>query len=301
MSDEEAYVSDAERGVAFAEDSPTLNIPIYPAGDNAGLHLQNDPNDQWQREAIIQRKGRVDIRCEHVGIAHGYHSDDCDDLYSLIILQFRFDPNGIAARIKEAFTTIKFAAETPADRDPVVKKIYPDGLFHVEPTSQQEEVVTGHALHIGLSGGAPIGLEVGGELKREKSVQRTVRDSTLVRGSRDVLDRNYPPYNGVSWSFCENHTAKTGVVCSMRGAILLKRHSMKPFKSSITLNVTADTHTRVSSLFEKDPKVDDIWYNPEKSPTQSLTQYVNHLGTVDMGQFCEVTMRCLLQEGTKSV
>ncbi|CEL06000.1 hypothetical protein ASPCAL07112 [Aspergillus calidoustus] len=107
MSDEEAYVSDAERGVAFAEDSPTLNIPIYPAGDNAG---------------------RVDIRCEHVGIAHGYHSDDCDDLYSLIILQFRFDPNGIAARIKEAFTTIKFAAETPADRDPVVEKIYPAGL-----------------------------------------------------------------------------------------------------------------------------------------------------------------------------
>jgi hypothetical protein len=139
MSDSLECTSEEEENIMSAEEFPVLNIPIYPAGDDAGLHTQNDPDDPCERETIIQRNGRVNIVCEHKAIAHGYYSDECNDLCSLIIVQFRFRPNGIAARIKEAHVTIKFAAGKPGERDPVVKRMYPDGLFSVAPTQQHEQ------------------------------------------------------------------------------------------------------------------------------------------------------------------
>jgi len=298
MSDSLEYTSVEEENVRFAEDFPVLDIPIYPAGDDAGLHIQNDPDDPWERETIIQRKGRVNIRCEHKAVAHGYYSDECDDLYSLIVIQFRFDPNGIAARIKEAHVTIKFAAGKPGERDPVVKRMYPEGMFTVEPTQQHEQVVRGGTLQLKVGGGGMA--EMGGELKTEKTTDRDKTDFTLVRGSSDVL-RSYGPKNAVSWDFLENVTTKTGVVCSLRGAILLKRDSMKPFKATVTLKATADTYSTISTIFQKDPKDDDLWYHPEKEPTESLREYVDNLGTVNLSTFCDVTFRTLLKNTVKEL
>jgi hypothetical protein len=178
MSDPK-YVSEDGDTIQFAEDFPELEIEIFPAGDKSGLHIQNPPSDPFERDCIVQRQGRVCVGCEHKGIVHGYYSDNCRDPYSLIIVEFRFDPNGIAARIKEAHATIKFATWEEGVRDPEVVDMYPQGMFFVEPTKQHEQTVRSGGLNVG---GGAMGVEVGGELNSQRTIDRDTTDYTRVRG-----------------------------------------------------------------------------------------------------------------------
>lgn len=296
MAGNQNEYSNDGREIKFAEDFPVVDIPIYPAGDGAALHMENDPDDPYQRDAIIQRKGRVNIRCDHKDIAHGYFSDEEDDLYSLIVVKFRFDPNGIAARIKEAHATIQFAS-MKRGKDPEVVAMYPEGSFFVEPTTQHEQVVDGVGANIG---GSASGVEVGGELKHEKTIDRERVDFTKVQGSIEVLNRSFGRSNAVSWNFQENPTATTGVVSSLQGAILLKRANMDAFKATITLDATVDTVSKIRTLFKRDPKVDDVWYDPNKDPTNRLRKYdTDNLGAVDLKSLADVTFRTLLKDAVK--
>ncbi|KAF7136880.1 hypothetical protein CNMCM5793_006495 [Aspergillus hiratsukae] len=288
---------DNQQEFELAEDFPLLVIPVYPAGDQAGLHWKNDPKEPFQRNAVIQRKGRVDIRCEHKDIIHGYLSEDSDDPYTLIILQFRFDPNGIAARIKEVHVSIKFAAMTASAADPEVVEIYPDGGFFVAPTTQREQIR--HTAGIGIGAGAA-GMEVRGLFQHDKTVERDRVDYAWLRGSIDVT-RGFGRSDAVSWDFLENPRAKSGVVSSMQGAILLWRENMEPFTARVTLNATMDTRTRIDTLFTKDPKEDDVWYDPNKPPTNRLHKYdVDNLGALDINALCDVTFRTILENTTKT-
>ncbi|KAL9121476.1 MAG: hypothetical protein Q9187_001967 [Circinaria calcarea] len=281
----------------FAETSPIVEFPIYPVGDAGGFHFQNDPDDPYQRGTIIQRKGRVNIGCDHKDIVHGYLSEDDDaDLCTLIIVQFRFDPNSIATRIKEAHAVFKFAAMEMGKPDPEVIAMYPEGSFFVEATTQHEQVVKGAEANFG---GGAAGAQVGGSLKLEKIVDRERMDFTRVRGSIDVL-RGYGKKNAVSWDLFENPTAQTGIVTSLQGAIMLKRRSMDPFKASISLQATADTISRISAVFKKDEKDDDIWYDPKKSSTNKLHKYdVENLGTLDLKSLSDVTFRTVLKNAVR--
>jgi hypothetical protein len=282
--------------IMFAEDFPTSIFPIYPAGEAGSFHTRNDPGGSYQRDTIIQRRDRVDIRCEHKDIVHGFGSTESDDLYSLIVMEFRFDPNRIAARIKEARVTIQFSAMDVGKVDPEVMAMSPNGSFVVEPTTQHEQVVTGAGGHLG---GGAVGVQVGGELRVESRTERDREDFTRLRGSIDLL-RDYGRNNAVSWTLLENPTAKTGVLSRLQGAILLKRASMKPFKARVTIRAVADTRSRISSLFHKDPKDDDVWYHPDKNPTNRLRQYdVDNLGAVDLQSLSDVTLRTVLTHTIK--
>ena len=286
-------------GARFAEDFPSIEIPIYPAGDASGLHFQNDPNDPYQRDTIIQRKGRVEIFCDHEAIIHGYSSTDEDAvLCTLIIFKIRFEPNGIAARIKEAHAEFKFAAMEIGHPDPEVIAMEPNGDFSVEPTTEHEQVVKGVEANIG---GGLAGTQIGGAVKLEKTVERERTNYARFKGSVKVL-RTYGKKNAVSWDFFENPLGKTGVVSSLRGAIMLKRRNMHPFKASISLVAIANTTSRISALFKKDEKDDDIWYNPKKTPTNKLHMYdVNNLGIweKDLKSLSDVTFRTVLKNTVK--
>ncbi|KAI9928835.1 hypothetical protein ASPWEDRAFT_36636 [Aspergillus wentii DTO 134E9] len=272
----------------LVEDSLDWDIPIYPAGDEASLHIRNDPNDPYQRDRIIHRPGKVHIGCTHADVVHGYLTPDCNDLYTLIVLDFRFHPNGIARRIKEAWVKIKFAGMEMGRPDPEVVQICPDGLFCVEPTRQNEQLVKGAGLNIG---GGVTGAQVGGDCRLERIVERETVHHTRVRGSID-LTRNYGPDDAVSWTLLENPTTKTGVVSSLRGVILLKRKSMERFKARVTLKAKVDTATTIGSMFENDPEDDDVWYDPNKAPTNRLHKYdVDSLKEVDLESLSKVIFR----------
>lgn len=289
-----------EGGVTFAEDLTGDTLDLYAEGDDAGFHTQNDPNDPYQRDNIIERKGRVRISCEHKDIVHGYHSDDVDDPYSLIVLGFRFDPNGLARRIKEAHISVRFSAMDAQGADPEVVAMYPEGNFHIEGTTQHETTVAGGGINLG---GGALGVEVGGELKSEKTIERDSQDATRIRGSIDLMGRNWGAKNSVSWGLWENESTKTGVVASLQAAILVKRRDDRHFKSTVKINAVADTRTALGSVFKTNPRDDDVWYNPERKPpsTDRLRKY----DTENLGEFetaaglksvCHVTFRKFLDE-----
>ena len=287
-------------GRQFAEDLSDLDISIFPTGADAGLHFHNDPNDPYQRDTIVQRKGRVNIGCKHKDIAHGYFSEKINDLCTLIVVQFRFESNGLAARIKEAHAILTFAAMDVGNPDPEVVAMYPEGGFFVQPTVQHEQVLKGAEANVG---GGAAGAQVGGVLKMESTVERETTDYTRVHGSIDVLRASdFGKPNAVSWDLFENATAKTGVVTNFQAAVLLKRKNMNPFKASITLKATADTTSRISTLFKKDEKDDDVWYDPKKPSTDKLLKYdTDNLGSVDLKSLSDVTFRTVLKDALKEI
>ena len=283
----------------FAEDLAPTQLSVYPEGQPAAFHTQNDPRQPYQRDNIIERKGRVDVRCEHKDIIHGYFSNESGEPCSLIVLEFRFSPNGVARRIREARVFIKFAALSPqrGEPDPEVAAIYPDGTFRVEPTQQHETVAQGGGIR--LTGGVT-GAEIGGELKTEKTSERDVSGATTVKGSIDLRGRNWGEKNSASWTLLENATAKTGVVTSMQAANLLKRGDLEHFKATITIKITADVWTEVGSVFRTDPKDDDVWYDPHREPTNRLQKYnSDELGMFNLKSVCDVTYQTILKDTTK--
>lgn len=122
---------------------------------------------------------------------------------------------------------------------------------------------------------------------------------TRGRGSISLL-RSFGRDNAVSWDLLENPTTKTGVVTSLQGAILSKRRTMDPLKATITLSARLDTFTTINTLFKKDPKDDDVWYDPKEAPTNSLNQYdIDNLGTLDLKSLSDVTFHTLLMDTVK--
>lgn len=196
MSDYEA--------IKFAEDYPELNLEVFLDGDDdSGYHIQNDPSNPFQRQALIQRRNRLDVRCDHKGIVHGYHSGECGDQYSLVIVEFRFHRNHVTSRIKAAYATIRFAGWEKGDSDPEVVDMWPNGQLAVEPTQREVQTVRGHRLNGGAGKAMGVQLEVGGEFYTEKIAKGVKTNHTTVRGSMDVT-RSFGPNDTVSWTFLEN-------------------------------------------------------------------------------------------------
>ena len=183
--------------------------------------------------------------------------------------------------------------------DPEVLAISLEGAFRVEPTQQHEKLVEGGG--VGLSGGMA-GVSISGDLKLEKTTDRDTSDAATIRGSIDLRGRNWGPKNIASWSLLENKTAKTGVVASMRTAILLRRKNLEHFKSTLTIEVSADTKTKLGSLFKTDPLDDDIWYDPSKDPTDRLRKYdVDNLGAFKLESVSDVSNGTILENTSKTM
>ena len=286
----------------FAEELPTLGVQLYPEQEASAFHTENGPGE-FQRHTIIERKGPVDVRCEHKDVIHGYFSEDeGPEVCSLIVLEFSFTPNSTARRIKKAEVTITFAAqdEKPRDRkrdDPEVVAMYPVGLFYVEPTHQHEKLVTGAGVN---AGGGLAGAQIGGSINHERTIELDTLDATRIRGSIDLKNRNWGPKNSVSWTLLENATSKKGVAASIQAAILLKRQDWGYFTSMVAIKVTADARTRIGAVFESDPQDDIVWFDPQKKPTNKLMKYdVDNLGAIPLKSVCNVNFGTILKATTR--
>ena len=281
----------------FAEDLPSTSFSVYPTGEQSAFHTQNDPSQPFQRDKVIERRDRVLVLCEHKDIIHGYHSDENRDPHSLIVLGFRFSPNGLARRIREASVVIKFAAMRRGEPDPEVEAIHPDGNLRLEPTQQHVKVVRGGG--VSLTGGVT-GADIGAELRTEKTIESEVSDATTVEGAKGVRDRNWGKDNSASWTLWENATTETGVITSMQTAILLKRGDMELFKSTVKITIKADAWTEVMCSFKSNPKDDDVWYDPHRKPTNRLRRYdAERLGMLNLESVCDVTYQTILGGTTK--
>lgn len=75
---------------------------------------------------------------------------------------------------------------------------------------------------------------------------------------------------------------------------------MDPFEAIITLSARLDTFATINTLFKKDPKDDDVWYDPKEATTNSLNQYdIDNLGTLNLKSLSCVTFHTLLMDTVK--
>ncbi|SCO89314.1 uncharacterized protein FRV6_13442 [Fusarium oxysporum] len=273
MSADADYDVDTEEEVSFG-------ISLAPRGEEGNeFHTQNDPLDPYQRENIIERKGAVDIRCSSVDIIHGLFDPDGDDLCTLLVLEFRFDPRKRARRIAHVDIELRFSSIDHGAADPHTR-------------------TTGGDLYVG-AGAA--GVQLGSGLTYEREIAREMSYAASVTGSIDLRGRNYGKANCASWTLMENPETKAGVPVSMRTAILLKRRDESHFQCVVTVNAKADWRTSMEWLVGTTKRDDPVLLNPTLVPTSDRYKDMEmKLGELDLNAICDITSANNIENSVKT-
>ncbi|PMD30166.1 hypothetical protein L207DRAFT_520307 [Hyaloscypha variabilis F] len=285
-------------GVELDDDVTVFDVGMFDGGaEGTGFHTKNNAKDPYQRSEVIQRTGAVDIRCTVVDIIHGAMSANSDCWATLMVLQFRFDPQKRARRIAAATIELRFDALDLDGETPEVEAISFDGNFSLMPSKQTESITKGATGTAGASYGANLGLEA----KWEKTVNRETTDATTVSGGRFVVN-NQPPNCVAKWTLLENKTLKSGIPASLRVAVLIKRRDERDFACLPKLEVRADRWTRVLEKFSgKMPEDDPVILKPSKKPTNKLMVYdTEELGSVVLQSLSDITFTTMIGDGLKN-
>ncbi|KAI1498317.1 hypothetical protein F5X99DRAFT_393976 [Biscogniauxia marginata] len=286
----------ALEGVELDDDVDVFDVGMFEGGaEGSGFHTKNNPKDPYQRSEVIQRTGAVDIRCSVVDIVHGSMSADSDYWATLMVLQFRFDPQKKSRRVAEATIELRFDALGGGDDVPEVESISFDGNFSFVPTTQSETITHGVDGNVGASYGA----ELSAGVKWEKTISRQTTDATTVSGGKLVL-HNIPPNRVAKWTLLENKKLKTGVPASMRVAVLIKRRDEKVFACFPKLECKADVWSSVEKFFGKVPEDDPVLLKPDVKPTNRLMVYdTEELGAIDLQKLSDVTFTTMITDALK--
>jgi len=248
----------------------TLGGPLIICAEddvNNGFHTQNQSSKDWQRRNVIERKGALDVRCYLKGVVHGVLGDmvDGDDdpasHATLMVLEFRFDPQRQSRRIIRSRISVEFSGMKPHQLRPEVRAIAPKDKWAIEPTTDHIETTREVEGNVG-SAGVPM-VDAGVAAKWSRTRSRDTTNATTVSGSIDLADGiNSGEPNCASWVLMENSARETGVPEVLRVAILLKRADTEPFTGTVKISSRADWKTRIEWMFGAFPIDDPVLFNP---------------------------------------
>lgn len=284
-------------GVEEEDDVELFDIGMFEGDIQGGrFHTKNNPKDPYQRREVIQRTGHgVDIRCALIDAIHGAMSEDSDYWATLLVLQFRFDPQKRARRISEATIELTFDVSDPDGIPPEVEAVSFDGHYSFLPSQQSETITRGGEGTVGVSYGA----ELGASAKWERAVTRETGDATRIMGGKLIVG-NVPPERKAKWTLLENKTLKTGVPASVRVAVRIKRMDEKMFTCLPRLQCKADRWTSLQSFFGGVPEDDPVLLKPDMKPTNKLMVYdPEELGSVDLQKLSDVTFTTMILDAQK--
>ncbi|KAH7008328.1 hypothetical protein EDB80DRAFT_434183 [Ilyonectria destructans] len=285
------------KGLEQEQDVEVFDVGMFEGGsEGSGFHTKNNPKDPYQRSEVIQRTGHgVDIRCTLIDAVHGSMSEDSDFWATLLVLQFRFDPQKRARRVSEATIELRFDVSDTNNELPEVEAVSFDGNYSFLPSKQSETIVTGVDGGIGASYGA----ELNASLKWEKTVARDTADATTVSGGKLVLD-NMPPNRVAKWTLLENKTLKTGVPASIQVAVRIKRRDEAVFTCIPKLQCKADKWTSLQSFFGRVPEDDPVLLKPDMKATNKLKVYdTEELGSINLQELSDVTFTTMILDAQK--
>lgn len=282
-------------GLEREQDVEVFDIGMFEEGSGA-FHIRNNPRDPYQRSEVIQRSGHgVDIRCILVDAIHGAMSEDSDFWATLLVLQFRFDPQKRSRRVSEATIELLFDVTDTNNELPEVEAVSFDGNYSFLPSKQYETVTTGADGHIGAS----YGVELNASLKWEKTVAREISDATTISGGKLVID-NLPPNRRAKWTLLENKTSNTGVPASIQVAVRIKRRDEAVFTCIPKLECKADKWTSLQSFFGRTPEDDPVLLKPDMKATNKLKRYdTEELGSIDLQELSDVTFTTMILDAQK--
>ncbi|GKT40025.1 uncharacterized protein ColSpa_00206 [Colletotrichum spaethianum] len=233
-------------GIEQENDVQVFDVSMFEGGsEGSGFHTKNNPKDPYQRSEVIQRTGRgVDIRCSLIDAVHGAMSANSDFWATLLVFQFRFDPQKRARRVSRATVELRFDVSDAGNDPPEVEAISFDGNYSFLPSKQSETITKGGEGSIGASYGA----ELSASAKWEKTVARETTDATTISGGKLVV-KNVPPNRIAKWTLLENKTLESGVPASIRVAVRIKRRDEAVFTCVPRLECKADKWTSLETFF----------------------------------------------------
>lgn len=284
---------DLLEGMELDEGIDVYNVAMFESGSaGSGFHTKNNPKDPYQRKEVIQRTGAIDIRCSVLDVVHGVMSPESDYWATLMVLQFRFDPQKRMRRITEASLELLFDLTDPDNELPEVEAISFDGNYSLLPSKQSESTTVGGT---GTLGATQI-VTASGTAKWEKTVTRETSDKTTVSGGRFVVD-NIPPNRIAKWTLLENRTLKSGIPASLQVAVRIRREDEAIFTCMPTIKCKADKWTSIESFFGKVPEDDPILLNPDRKPTNRLMVYnTDNIGAIDVQALGNIIPTTLIRD-----
>lgn len=266
-------------GAELDEEFDVFDIAMFESGSKgSGFHTKNNPKDPYQRKEVVQRTGSIDIRCTILDVIHGVMDPESDYWATLMVLQFRFDPQKRMRRITEASLELLFDVTDPANELPEVEAISFDGNYSLLPSTQTEATTVGGQ---GTLGATQV-VTASGTAKWERTVTRETSDKTTVSGGKFVVD-NIPPNRIAKWTLLENSTLKSGIPASLQVAVRIQRQDEAAFSCMPTIKCKADKWTSIETFFGKVPEDDPVLLSPDRKPTNRLMVYdTDNIGAIDL-------------------
>ncbi|UZP32324.1 hypothetical protein NXS19_000140 [Fusarium pseudograminearum] len=279
---------------ASSDDIEQIVFPMFECGtEEAQFHIKNSPDNPFQRFHVIQRIGHgVSIQCNLIDVVHGAISADSDYWATILVFQFRFDPEKNARRIAGANIILSFDSAEAHGRIPEVDSISFDGSYSFSPSNAS--VTTTKSGEGGI--GASFGANVNTSLKWERTLGHEKSYAASMSG-RKLVDGNVGPTRIAQWSLLENDNQKKGVPASIQLAVRVKRIDEAEFSCRVTLTCQADKWTAMRNFFGGSPKDDPILLKPTKPSDNRLMDYdVEELGAVDLDQLGAVVPTKMLRD-----
>lgn len=163
----------------------TFEVPLELSSEGDEFHTQNaSPRDYERRNVIERTQGAVHIYCDLMDVKHGNlgaDETDEDDLATLLVFRFRFDPQKNSRRVYLARVKVEFFSSGTSGSAPEVEAIAPEERWSLKPTQDTESLKKGSEASVGASGASL--LNATGKITLEKTVTRDVTSATTVTGA----------------------------------------------------------------------------------------------------------------------
>lgn len=224
------------------------------------------PKHSSQDETLFdQSVGRDSLRlmAEMLDVVHGRLSPEGDPA-TLIVLDFRFQPNAIGRRFRSAKIIVTFLDPDVNSRHfaPAVEDIAPDESLSLLRSTKHVEDTEG--LSGGISAGPP-GTTISAGLQDQHKTTLDYENFAKLLGAKRLLGRISGPKNAVTWTLLENDDIKSGIPTLLQGAILLNRSNNKideNFQATVDIEVEVDwlLHRKVKAhdKVNFDPTLDHV-------------------------------------------
>ena len=204
-------------------------------------------------------KPQFSVDCTARAIIHGTLDDQSQQPASLLIYDFSFLAFR-STRLKSANISFEFK-DKESQETPVVYRIAP----YLKHTTMPSTEVHRQAIEAGVSGNAGFGpAAITPNISASNSREKTMEYQVEVIGENPSDD--YGRRFRAQWSLNENESQKRGIPTFLRVCILLEREHDRQFLMRPTVEATANTATRISSLFAARTQDDPVEYDPSLDP-----------------------------------
>lgn len=285
----------------------SFDIPLEIIGDaGAGFRHRNE-GDEIEREVVIDRAEDLYVGCELLPVLHGQYDAKSSTPASLVVFDFRFQPNRRKKQFPEAHISVVFADEKEpgnAKLDPIVREISfappgDSGQWAIRPTERRQEVKRA----INLSAGGEVsGLSLTGGASYEIAEIAEKRDSTILEARKRVIGRATGRKNAAEWDLLENGSTKDGIPTFMRVAALLERPKERRFIATVSVDAELSLGSLASGIkrvFGKRrvPIVDPVIFDPGRTdgPVPRIKADKKNLGNEDIQAFSVILKEGELQ------